>query len=695
MLEKIKNLILNNKLYTGIIAGTVALCIIVVAVCLPMMSGPQLPTSDPTSSGASDLPEPTDPDEPSVPDSSGGDVTSGTDGATSTTRGQSNSSTSSQPTSLSKPMNKIGNTLYKADSSKNGYDMNSLVGVDALGRTFSTMSKQNGKQVGMFFAGGFSGEYAAGNYDCTKILAMENGLKLLTDPKSYDPEISPVWQPHWWSEPIWGYYNQLDTWVVYRQLQMLAMANVDYICFDVTNTLNDWYADFTKSTNSFGVFMRAVIDLKKQGWDVPEVMFMTHSHSIETVKFLYKNLYKKGLYKDAWYYYKGKPLIAAYSTVELDLEEAASRNDSTYKTEDYTAEERAFFSFKESQWPQESFKDNGLPWMEWTYPAKVHNDTINVTTAAHPAVPMSFSLTRKNWLNWGRGYDPIKKVNVSANVAKGSFYQATWDTALKSNASMVFIGEWNEWCSSKQMWDGEYMLCDEVNEEYSRDIEPMKGGFGDNFYMQTIQNIRKFKGVDGKAAGTKKTIDINKSADQWKDVSTVWRSIGTAAPARDSLGLCDETRYTQAAARNNLQEIKAANDGSNLYLYIRTEKAITDYDGKSENWMNVFVGTGTIAQKGWNGFEFVIGRKPQKNGTTSVEKLDANGKGTSVGTAQYTVDGNVMQVKIPLSVLGSAAKSGVYVKAADGIDSPKDIMDYYISGKTMPYGRMAYQYGMS
>ena len=54
-----------------------------------------------------------------------------------------------------------------------------------------------------------------------------------------------------------------------------------------------------------------------------------------------------------------------------------------------------------------------------------------------------------------------------------------------------------------------------------------------------------------------------------------------------------------------------------------------------------------------------------------------------------------MQVKIPLSVLGSAAKSGVYVKAADGIDSPKDIMDYYISGKTMPYGRMAYQYGMS
>ena len=317
MLEKIKDLILKNKLYTGIIAGTVALCIVAVAVCVPMMSGPQLPTSDPTSSGTSDLPEPTDPDEPSVPDSSDGDVTSGTDGTTSTTRGQSNSSTSAQPTSLSKTMNKIGNTIYKADSSKNGYDMNSLVGVDALGRTFSTMAKQNGKQVGMFFAGGFSGEYAAGNYDCTKILAMENGLKLLTDPKSYDPEISPVWQPHWWSEPIWGYYNQLDTWVVYRQLQMLAMANVDYICFDVTNTLNDWYADFTKSTNSFGVFMRAVIDLKKQGCDMPEVMFMTHSHSIETVKFLYKNLYKKGLYKDAWYYYNGKPLIAAVNGYAL------------------------------------------------------------------------------------------------------------------------------------------------------------------------------------------------------------------------------------------------------------------------------------------------------------------------------------------------------------------------------------------
>lgn len=702
MFAKLKDFLVKNKLYVGIGSGALVLCV-AVGIIFACMGGQNQSVlkndSSLISSLASDYDVISGQDIPSESEDGTSDGSSAAEETLSSgEKTQNNSQQNQNKPLLSSTMNKIGNTIYAEDPSKNGYNFNNIVGVDDLGRTFGTItSEKSEKQIGMFFsAGGQKGlgepELAEGIYDCSKILAMPNGLKLLTDPASLDPEISPVWEPHFWAEPIWGYYRARDEWVIYRQLQMLTMAGVDYISFDVSNTLKDSELNLTSNTNVFGRIMRMIIKLRSEGWDAPQVVFFTHSRSTDTVKQLYNLVYKKGIYKEAWYYYKGKPLIVGYTDIEDDIAEAKSRGDSTYKPTAHTAEVKNFFSWKESQWPQESFKANGLPWMEWSYPAPVHNDVINVTTAAHPSVPMSFSLTRKGWINWGRGWDPVKKVNVSANVAKGSYYQSTWDTAHKLNPNMVFIGEWNEWVSQKQMWDGEYMLCDEVNEEYSRDIEPMKGGFGDNFYMQTLQNTRKFKGVSGTTAGQNKTIDIYKSANQWKDVTSIYRSTGKTNMKRDSYGASDVVYYKQDAARNNLLEAKMANDGSNLYLYIRTEKAITDYDGKSDNWMNILIGTGNVSKKGWEGYEYVINRSPKKDGTTSVDKLNANGKGTSVGSAEYTIDGNVMQVKIPFSVLGSGAKKGVYFKIADGVSKPTDIMDYYISGKTMPFGRVSYQY---
>lgn len=702
MFTKLKDFLVKNKLYVGIGFSALALCV-AVGVIFACMSGPSTAVlknassliSSLTSDYASVSAQASDPETESK-DIEGGSSAAGAQNNSKDQSGSNQHGNGQIP--LSSTMNKIGNTIYAEDISKNGYNFNNIVGVDSLGRTFGTLtSEKSEKQIGMFFnAGGLNSmgepELAEGIYDCSKILAMPNGLKLLTDPAYLDPEISPVWQPHYWAEPIWGYYRARDEWVIYRQLQMLTMAGVDYISFDVSNTVTDKELNIQSGESAFGQIMRMIVKLRNEGWDAPQVVFFTHSRSVDTVKQLYNMIYKKGLYEEAWYYYKGKPLIVGFSSVEDDLEESQNFGDKSYKPTAYSSEILNFFSWKDSQWPQSKFRENGLPWMEWTYPAPVHNDVINVTTAAHPAVPMSFSLTRPGWINWGRGWDVVKKVNISANVPKGTYYQSTWDTAHRLNPNMVFIGEWNEWTAAKQMYDGEYMLCDEVNEEYSRDIEPMKGGFGDNFYMQTLQNTRKFKGVSGSTAGQNKTIDIYKSANQWKDVTSIYRSTGKTNMKRDSYGSSDVVYYKQDAVRNNLLEAKMANDGSNLYLYIRTEKAITDYDGKSDNWMNILIGTGSISKKGWEGYEYVINRSPQKNGKTSVDKLSSNGKGTSVGSAEYTIDGNVMQVKIPFSVLGSNAKKGVYFKIADGVSKTTDIMDYYISGKSMPFGRVSYQY---
>jgi len=41
---------------------------------------------------------------------------------------------------------------------------------------------------------------------------------------------------------------------------------------------------------------------------------------------------------------------------------------------------------------------------------------------------------------------------------------------------------------------------DQFCDEYSRDIEPMKDGHGDNYYYQLAANIRKIKGAGGKTS---------------------------------------------------------------------------------------------------------------------------------------------------------------------------------------------------
>ena len=52
---------------------------------------------------------------------------------------------------------------------------------------------------------------------------------------------------------------------------------------------------------------------------------------------------------------------------------------------------------------------------------------------------------------------------------------------------------WNGWTALKSEWDGEYMMCDTCNYEYSISIAPANGYYKDNYVHQSTQNIRKFK----------------------------------------------------------------------------------------------------------------------------------------------------------------------------------------------------------
>ena len=107
--------------------------------------------------------------------------------------------------------------------------------------------------------------------------------------------------------------------------------------------------------------------------------------------------------------------------------------------------------------------------------------------------------------------------------------------------------------------------------------------------------------------------------------------------------------------------------------------------------MNIFIGVGELADKGWCGYEYVINRGA-KDGKTTVDKLNKDFTAENVGEGFYYLSGNILQVKIPKAALGIEGSANIYFKVADGVDNPEDIMDYYVSGRSLPMGRLSFRY---
>ncbi len=564
-----------------------------------------------------------------------------------------------------------------------------IVGVDHFGRAFDRVGGfRDDRQVGMFFWPWIGQPYATGVYDATKILQMEDGLNILFH--RYDDVISPNGQAHWWGEPLWGYYNSIDEWVLRKQMQMITMAGVDFIFFDHTNAVI--YDDVVLQV------AKVITEMQKEGWNPPKMVSYTHSRSFQTVRNLYNLLYGPGRYPDSWYYYEGKPLIIAYTDPKDDLAEASSRGDTTYNPGELSSEILEFFHFFKPNWPFDPTYPNGFTWIEWKFPQPYHSESkmMNVTVASHPMVPMSFSLTRENWTNWGRGWSPTLRQNIAEDVDKGTFFQAEWDEAIKADPPMVSVGGWNEWIAYKQLYDGEYMLCDAASKEYSRDIEPMKGGYQDAFYLQLIRNIRRYKGSDEglRPAQTEHTIDITGDAAAWDQIDYIERNTDAAFIARNCYGNSQKVHYAQPAPTDKIVEVRVAHDADNIYFYIKGKEDFSKPSLK-DNWLNIYIGTGEVATKAWESYEYVIGRDINSD-KASVQRFTGKGyQAEDVAQARFVRSGKVLQLAIPRSAVGLSEQKQFYFKVAMGVDGPSDIMNTYTSGSAMPMGRLSYLYIMN
>ncbi len=548
------------------------------------------------------------------------------------------------------------------------------VATDAIGRVLPN-NKQCGspreeKYVAIFYFQWLDKVHESKKlYDITKILNA--------NPKK--PEYGPDQTFHWWAEPYLGYYFSVDEFVIRKHAQMLSDAGVDVIILDVTNGIT--------YDNVYEKICYVFTKIREEGGNTPQITFLTNSRSDKVVKLLYKNFYSKKRYPDLWFQWFGKPLILA-------------------SQKGLSKEIKKFFTFRRSwAWsdPNGWFGDgkDKWPWID-NYPQNPgwHDspdkpEEISVCAAQHPTSNVGRSFEK------GRQPPPEE-----CETDKGLCFAEQWKRALEVDPKVIFITGWNEWIAQrfinkggmsflgKKLKVGETFFVDDYSREYSRDIEPMKGGHGDNYYYQMVAGIRKFKGVRPFQKSSKqKTISTESGFSQWKDVKPVFLDdIGDTAH-RNSAGWCQPKPYINITGRNDFEEMKVAADDKMIYFYVRTHKPITKPEG--QNWMNLLINTDSNYATGWEGYDYIVNRKI--NGTTKslIEKHVKNWEWQPVTNAQFRVSGNEMQLAIPRKIFKSDKKNGELAfdfKWTDNVPGKGDIMDFIDKGDVAPNMRFAYRY---
>ncbi len=583
--------------------------------------------------------------------------------------------------------NIVATTTFGQKLQNAGY---SLPATDALGRSLPTNQEvgdlKKDKFVGLFYWTWHT-QQSRNNppYNVTEYLARNPAAK-----EDYN---NPIWpkknSPWFWAEPLFGYYIDTDEWILRKHAEMLADAAIDVIIFDCTNGNLTWKESYMKLCE---VFTKA----RKDGVKTPQIAFMlpfwTTDGGKEIIREIYQDLYKPGKYKNLWFIWKGKPLIMASPEFTQDIKG---------KTSDpkLSQELLNFFSFRTGQpvYNKGPEKADHWGWLEITpqhgFYKTPQGGFEQVTVGVAQNWSKARGLTAMNALGaFGRSYtNKSGQITTEGAVNYGFNFQEQWDHALKIDPEFIFITGWNEWIAGRyEIWQQQSnAFPDEFDQEGSRDVEPMKGGHGDNYYYQMMANIRRFKGVNPTAtASGKTTIVIDQKFEDWKNVLPEFTSYKGSTVHRDSPGW-GSMHYVNKTGRNDIVKSKVAHDDSHVYFYVETADNLTPKT--DEGWMRLFINIDRDKNTGWEGYDFVINRlNPNKKAV--LEKTEASWNWQKVGELEYSLSENKLELKVPKSLLGIDGKPDFEFKWSDNMQQQGDIMDFWVNGDVAPAGRSNFHF---
>ncbi len=623
-------------------------------------------------------------------------------------------------------MSYAGNNKEGADSVIDIY-ADTWVATDGLGRVMPTAAQNplrtdKKRTAGIFYITWHTQNHHKGmkspyGGDVTRTLKQ--------DPQARFEAHNPAWK-EWslhWGEPEDGYFLSQDEYIIRKDMSMLADAGVDLLFLDVTNGVLYW--------DEWEALFRTMDKMINEGNIVPKMCFWSfNGNPVNVVNQLYEKIYKPGKYKNLWFIWEGKPLLC------YNADPTADANGSGYKTDGYNPEIFNFFTLRNLWWGYYKWSgkryagaddswcfgyelnDNDVARLTPKQRASHHNgrpEQMAVTPAQH-----SISMTGKSWriptgepeLNIydmpDSAYVPWLGKKVANPEGYGIYFQDRWDEALAVDPELIYLNDWNEWTAGKFMnpliqqngdtveigflgRKNEFYFVDQYNAEFNRTIQPMKDGYTDNYYMQLVQNMRRYKGVRPiPVAGSRKKISIDGKFNDWDKVKITFHDTRGDVAHRDHDGY-GGLHYTNTSGRNDIVKSKVSFDKKNAYFYVETADNLTPDTDK--NWMLLFIDADSNNSTGWHGYDFMVNKQYSASTGKTALMHYSNGQWVKICDIPYAVNGNKMELSIPLNEIGCKKDIGqIDFKWADNPADLNNIIDLCINGDTAPNRRFNYRY---
>ena len=583
------------------------------------------------------------------------------------------------------------------------------VATDALGRTMPSavetgpVKTNHEHAVGIFYITwhGAGNHNLSGPYtDVTKILTQ--------DPSARLDAHHPLWKygSYHWGEPEAGYFLSQDTWLMRRDLSMLQDAGVDVLILDVTNGVCYW--------DEWELLFTTMEQMRAEGNRTPQFTFWSYNgNPVNVVKSLYERYYQTPRYQDLWFYWDGKPLLLYNADPGIDA-------NGSYETTaaEYPAEIFDFFTLRNMWWGYYAFgrdhehsdgryigtednwsfgysmDDERIKSMSPEELASKHDGQVEecaVTPAQHPLGMNGAHMgVGKSWTR-ATGQPPLNEYDMPADgqTGQGLYFQERWDDALAVDPPFIYLNDWNEWTAGKYNFGDTWFLgrenspfafVDQYNAEFNRTIQPMKGGYTDNYYMQMAQNIRRYKGVRPipENRGYRR-IRIDGRFGDWKKVPVTYYDTRGDVTHRDANGYAG-LHYTDSTGRNDIQDAKVAvTRGGEVCFYVRTGAPLTP--SSDPDWMLLLIDADQNAATGWYGYDYLV-----KDGALLAFR---DGNWEKMADAPFAVRENELELCIPAGIL---PREGFDFKWADNPGPLDDIIGLCTHGDTAPNRRFNYRF---
>ena len=277
---------------------------------------------------------------------------------------------------------------------------------------------------------------------------------------------------HYWSKPALGYYCSSNREVIRTHMTQLYTAGVDFIILDHTNlgygTIENPVDRVLMVDAPMTAIFETIMEMRAEGLGTPYVVVWVGGGGDERLyNYLYDNFYGQEKWADCFVYWDGKPFLL--TTTLHDETNPAPAQFTTRCMGGLLGLQAA----RNGQWNFLALNNAKF----CTENAEGEAEQIPVCVAA-------------------------QETYMSADTAHGRigglFWYAQWQSAFQFRPKFVTLTWWNEWTAQRLYiqggaYDGQYHFTDAYSPEYSRDIEPMEGGHGDQYYRWMIEYIAAYK----------------------------------------------------------------------------------------------------------------------------------------------------------------------------------------------------------